>query len=194
MSEFRFRVPKRQQTTLTPNPTKIPSTGRFRILVNIKAAVPAIMDVIIHLYLNLFGKNKANVNGTKTAVERSPIDKNPRSLMNEPENVAATNTDINNIPTIVSLDTLRFLEDSFNDGFIFIKTSRTRIVEEPNVKPEPPIMIVINNVPRTIPPRNSGIQCVMKSGNACAVVAMTPMFSGNDFPASAIKFISSAVT
>ena len=41
-------VPKRQQTALTPNPTKIPSIGSFRICVKIKAAVPAIMDVIIH--------------------------------------------------------------------------------------------------------------------------------------------------
>ena len=150
------------------------------------------MDITIHLYLNLFGKNKANVKGMKTAVERSPIDKNPRSLMNEPENVAATNTDINNIPTIVRRDTLRFFDDSLNDGFILMKTSRTRIVEEPRVSPEPPIIMVINNVPSTMPPKNSGMQCVMKRGNACAVVAMTPIFSGRDFPDSTSRFISSA--
>ena len=83
--------------------------------------MPAIIEVIIHWYLNLLEKNKANVNGTKTAVVRNPIDKNPRSLMNDPENVAATNTDINNIPIIVSRETLRFLDDSFKEGFIFIK-------------------------------------------------------------------------
>ena len=184
----------RLQSTLTPNPTKIPSIGSFRICVKIKAAVPAIIDIIIHLYLNFLGKNNASVKGMKTAVERSPIDKNPKSLMNDPENVAATNTDINNIPMIVSLDTLRFFDDSLNDGFIFMKTSRTRIVEEPSVNPEPPIIMVINNVPSTIPPKNSGMQCVMKRGNACAVVAITPMFSGRDFPDSTSRFISSAVT
>ena len=124
------------------------------------------IEAKIHCDLILFGKNKANVRGMKTAVARNPIDKNPRSLMKEPENVAATKTDINNIHIMVSLDTLRFFEDSFMDGFIFIKTSRTRIVDEPRVSPEPPIIMVMSNVPRTIPPRNSGIQRVINKGKA----------------------------
>ena len=81
------------------------------------------IETTIHWYLNLFEKNKANVNGRNTAVARNPIDKNPKSLMNDPENVAATITDINNIPTIVSRDILRFFDDSLNVGFIFMKTS-----------------------------------------------------------------------
>ena len=124
------------------------------------------IEAKIHCESILFGKNKANVRGMKTAVARNPIDKKPRSLMNDPENVAATKTDINNIHIMVSLDTLRFFEDSFMDGFIFIKTSRTRIVEAPRVSPEPPIIMVMSNVPRTIPPRNSGIQRVINKGKA----------------------------
>ena len=85
------------------------------------ATVPAIIDIIIHWYLNLFGKNNANVRGIKTAVARSPIDKNPKSLINEPENVAATNTDISNITTIVSRDTLRFLEESALEQYKYHK-------------------------------------------------------------------------
>ena len=146
-----------QQIAATANPTKIPSTGICMNCETTSAAVPAMMETTIHWYLNLFGKNKANVNGRNTAVARNPIDKNPKSLMNDPENVAATITDIVNIPTIVSRDTLRFFDDPLNAVFIFMKTSRTKIVDAPRVRPEPPIIIVINNVPRTIPPRNSGI-------------------------------------
>ena len=123
----------------------------------ISAVVPAIMEIKIHCDLILLEKNNANVRGINTAVARSPIDRNPKSLMNEPENVAAKTTDNNKIPTIVILETLRFLADSFKEGFIFVNTSRTRIVDAPRVSPEPPIIIVISNVPSTIPPRNSGI-------------------------------------
>ena len=94
------------------------------------------MDVIIHWYLNFLEKNNANVKGTNTAVARNPIDKNPRSLMKVPEKDAATTTDINNIPMMVSRETARFLDDSLNEGFIFMKTSRTNMVDDPSVNPE----------------------------------------------------------
>ena len=53
------------------------------------------------------------------------------------------------IPTMVRRDT--------NNLFCGLKTSFTNIVEAPKVSPEPPMMIVINKVPSTMPPRNFGI-------------------------------------
>ena len=67
------------------------------------------------------------------------------------------------------------------------------MVDIPSVSPEPPIMMVINNVPSTIPPMNLGMCWVTNIGKACAELAITPIFSGISFPIIANELASSAV-
>lgn len=181
---FLFLIPGKQHIRLTVRAINMPSIGNGIILAINNEAVPAMMETSIHDDLKRLGKNIAILKGTKTAVARNPMDKNPRSLIKVPENEVATTTDIAKIPTIVNRVSFKFFLDSFKFGFMRTKTSRTNIVEEPNVSPEPPIMTVTSKVPSTIPPKNSGIQRVINNGKTCADVIMTFMPSGISFPAA----------
>ena len=51
------------------------------ISAKIRQAVPKTMDKNTHFGLNFPGKNKAKVSGTKVAVVRNPIERNPKSLI-----------------------------------------------------------------------------------------------------------------
>lgn len=76
----------------SPKPQKRGSPGRWVSLAARSMSVPSIIEVRMNVDLNRPGSHRAATRGQRTAVARSPSERNPKSLRKEPVIVVDTVT------------------------------------------------------------------------------------------------------